>query len=55
MFSLRAMDAGKLAEARAVGHSLPEPHSALFQPVPEPTLRGRHCHVVVGDCPAAKK
>jgi amidohydrolase len=39
MFGLGAMDAGKLAEARAAGKSLPGPHSALFQPVPEPTLR----------------
>jgi amidohydrolase len=39
MFGLGAMDAGKLAEARAAGKSLPGPHNALFQPVPEPTLR----------------
>jgi amidohydrolase len=39
MFGLGAMDAGKLSDARAAGKSLPGPHSALFQPVPEPTLR----------------
>jgi amidohydrolase len=39
MFGLGAMDAGQLAEARAAGRSLPGPHNALFQPVPEPTLR----------------
>jgi metal-dependent amidase/aminoacylase/carboxypeptidase family protein len=39
MFGLGAMDAGKLASARASGKSLPGPHNALFQPVPEPTLR----------------
>ena len=39
MFGLGAMDAGKLAEARAAGKSLPGPHNALFQPVPERTLR----------------
>ncbi len=39
MFGLGAMDAGKLASARAAGKSLPGPHNALFQPVPEPTLR----------------
>jgi amidohydrolase len=39
MFGLGAMDAVKLAEARAAGKSLPGPHNALFQPVPEPTLR----------------
>jgi amidohydrolase len=39
MFGLGAMDAGKLAEARAAGKSLPGPHNALFQPLPEPTLR----------------
>jgi amidohydrolase len=39
MFGLGAMDADKLAEARAAGKSLPGPHNALFQPLPEPTLR----------------
>jgi amidohydrolase len=39
MFGLGAMDANKLAEARAAGKSLPGPHNALFQPIPEPTLR----------------
>jgi amidohydrolase len=39
MFGLGAMDGAQLAEARAAGKSLPGPHSSLFQPVPEPTLR----------------
>jgi amidohydrolase len=39
MFGLGAMDGAKLAEARAAGKSLPGPHSSLFQPVPEPTLK----------------
>lgn len=39
MFGLGAVDAGKLAEARVAGRSLPGPHSSLFQPIPEPTLR----------------
>jgi amidohydrolase len=39
MFGLGAMDAAKLAEARSAGKSLPGPHSSLFQPLPEPTLR----------------
>ena len=39
MFGLGAMDAEKLSAARAAGNSLPGPHNALFQPVPEPTLR----------------
>jgi hippurate hydrolase len=38
-FGLGAMDGNKLAEARAVGKSLPGPHSSLFEPIPEPTLR----------------
>jgi hippurate hydrolase len=25
--------------AQAVGKSLPSPHSSLFEPIPEPTLR----------------
>jgi amidohydrolase len=39
MFGLGAVDGAKLAQARAAGKSLPGPHSSLFQPVPEPTLR----------------
>jgi hippurate hydrolase len=39
MFGLGAMDGAKLAEARAAGKSLPGPHSSLFQPIPEPTLK----------------
>jgi hippurate hydrolase len=39
MFGLGAVDGSKLAEAKAAGKSLPGPHSSLFQPVPEPTLR----------------
>ena len=39
MFGLGAVDGAQLAEARAAGKSLPGPHSSLFQPVPEPTLR----------------
>jgi len=33
------MDPAQLAQARAAGKSLPGPHSSLFQPSPEPTLR----------------
>jgi hippurate hydrolase len=39
MFWLGAMDPSKLAAAQAVGKSLPGPHTSLFEPVPEPTLR----------------
>jgi amidohydrolase len=39
MFGLGAMDADKLRAAKAAGKSLPGPHTNLFQPVPEPTLR----------------
>jgi amidohydrolase len=39
MFGLGAMDPTKLAEAQSAGKSLPGPHTSLFQPVPEPTLR----------------
>jgi len=39
MFWLGAMDPVKLAAANAAGRSLPGPHTGLFQPVPEPTLR----------------
>jgi hippurate hydrolase len=39
MFWLGAMDPLKLAAAQAAGRSLPGPHTSLFEPVPEPTLR----------------
>ncbi|HEX3914018.1 MAG TPA: amidohydrolase [Steroidobacteraceae bacterium] len=39
MFILGAMDPVKLAAAKAAGKSLPGPHTSLFEPVPEPTLR----------------
>jgi hippurate hydrolase len=39
MFWLGAMDPKKLAAAQAAGKSLPGPHTSLFEPVPEPTLR----------------
>lgn len=39
MFWLGAMDSTKLAAAQAAGKSLPGPHTSLFEPVPEPTLR----------------
>jgi len=39
MFWLGAMDPGKFAAAQAAGNSLPGPHSSLFEPLPEPTLR----------------
>jgi amidohydrolase len=39
MFWLGAMDPSKLAAAQAAGRSLPGPHTSLFEPVPEPTLR----------------
>lgn len=39
MFWLGAMDPLKLAAAQAAGKSLPGPHTSLFEPVPEPTLR----------------
>jgi amidohydrolase len=39
MFGLGAMDADQLRAAKAAGKSLPGPHTNLFQPVPEPTLR----------------
>jgi len=38
-FSLGAVDAAKLAESRRTGVPLPGPHSSLWAPVPEPTLR----------------
>jgi hypothetical protein len=34
-----AMDPVKLAAAQAAGKSLPGPHTNLFEPLPEPTLR----------------
>jgi amidohydrolase len=39
IFWLGAMDPSKLAAARAAEKSLPGPHTSLFEPVPEPTLR----------------
>ena len=39
MFWLGAADPAKLAEARKNHAPLPGPHSALFAPVPEPTIR----------------
>ncbi len=39
MFWLGAADPGKVAAARAGGPALPSLHSALWAPVPEPTLR----------------
>src|SRR5580658_2459108 len=39
IFWLGAMDPVKLAAAQAAGKSLPGPHTSLFEPVPEPTLR----------------
>jgi amidohydrolase len=39
MFWLGAMGPVKLAAAQAAGKSLPGPHTSLFEPVPEPTLR----------------
>jgi amidohydrolase len=39
MFGLGAMDPAKFAAAQAAGKSLPGPHTSLFQPSPEPTLR----------------
>jgi len=39
IFWLGAMDPVKLTAAQAAGKSLPGPHTSLFEPVPEPTLR----------------
>ena len=39
MFSLNAMDAGKLAEAQQQEKALPGPHNSRFEPSPDPTLR----------------
>jgi hippurate hydrolase len=38
-FTLGAVDPAKVAQSKATGIALPSLHSALFQPVPEPTLR----------------
>jgi hippurate hydrolase len=40
MFWLGGADPGKVAAARAGGPPLPSLHSALWAPVPEPTIRG---------------
>lgn len=39
IFWLGAYDPAKVAESKASGKPLPSPHSPLFAPVPEPTLR----------------
>jgi hippurate hydrolase len=39
IFWLGASDAAKLKQSRETGVPLPGLHSALFAPVPEPTLR----------------
>jgi amidohydrolase len=39
MFGLGAVDADQLAAAHAAGKTLPGPHTSLFKPLPEPTLR----------------
>jgi metal-dependent amidase/aminoacylase/carboxypeptidase family protein len=39
MFWLGASDPVKLQESRDTGRPMPSLHSALFAPVPEPTLR----------------
>jgi hippurate hydrolase len=39
MFRLGASDPAKLAESLRTGVSLPGPHSPLFAPVYEPTIR----------------
>jgi amidohydrolase len=39
MFGLGAVDADRLATAHAAGKTLPGPHTSLFKPIPEPTLR----------------
>jgi hippurate hydrolase len=38
-FSLGAVDPEKVKQSRAAGTQLPSLHSALFAPLPEPTLR----------------
>src|SRR5882672_3486667 len=39
MFSLGAVDPAKVKQSKETGTPLPSLHSALFQPLPEPTLR----------------
>lgn len=39
LFTLGAVDPGKVKQSREAGTPLPSLHSALFQPLPEPTLR----------------
>jgi hippurate hydrolase len=39
MFWLNAMDAGRLAGAKADGKTLAGPHNSRFEPSPEPTLK----------------
>jgi hippurate hydrolase len=39
MFWLGATDANVLAESKRTGKPVPSLHSALFAPVPEPTIR----------------
>ena len=39
MFWLGAYDPAKVAESKTSGKPLPSPHSPLFAPLPEPTLR----------------
>lgn len=39
MFRLGAYDPAKVAESKRTGVPLPSPHSPLFAPLPEPTLR----------------
>ncbi len=39
IFWLGAYDPAKVAESKASGKPLPSPHSPLFAPVPEPTIR----------------
>jgi hypothetical protein len=39
LFRLGAIDAARIAKAKATGVSLPSLHSSLFLPTPEPTIR----------------
>jgi hippurate hydrolase len=39
LFTLGAVDPAKVKQSKEGGPSLPSLHSALFAPVPEPTLR----------------
>ena len=39
MFTVGAVDPGKVAESKKTGVSLPSLHSSKFAPVPEPTIR----------------